>query len=211
MPLEISSTAIAEKNKVATGSCWLICAKITIPGVSDPVRVVRNTENLTWRGETWTAFPFEVDELTDSAKNEIPSIAIRVGNVNRVIEAYLEEYDVYVKANGPQRIKVTVYVVNTNDLASGTPATEYTFHLKQPKANAKWATFTLGAINTFQRRVPQGRTLRNVCRFKFKGTRCGYSGSVASCDKTLTTCRTLGNAGRFGGFPGAGFGGLNVA
>lgn len=207
----ISSTVIEEKNKLATDSVWLICAMITIPGVTEPIRLVRNTDAITWRGETWLPFPFEIDEITETSKNELPRVDIRVGNVNRTIEAYLEDYDVYVKTNGPQRIQVSVYVVNTNDLANTTPATEYNFHLKQPKANAKWATFSLGAINTFMRRVPQGRTLRNVCRFKFKGARCGYSGAATSCNKTLTTCRSLNNSTRFGGFPGAGFGGLNVA
>ncbi len=58
MPLSLSSIAIEEKNKLATDSVFLICLEITIPGVAEPVRVVRNNEDLTWQGETWVAFPF---------------------------------------------------------------------------------------------------------------------------------------------------------
>lgn len=211
MPLNISSADIAEKNKLSRSSAYIILAEITIPGTATPVRVARNTEDVTWNGHTWQWFPFEVDEISESSKNESPRVTLQIGNVNRTIETYLEEYDAYCKANGPERITVTIYVVNSNNLASGVPIAQYTFNLKQPKVNARWATFLLGAINTMMRRVPQERTLRDACQFKFKGTRCGYAGAETACDKTLTRCRVLANSNRYGGFPGAGYGGISLA
>lgn len=213
MVLDISSVVTGEKNKLANAdSVFVVLAEITIPGLEEVIRVARNTENITWRGYTWQAFTFEVDEINSTSKSEVPRVDLRVGNVNRTMGAYLEEYDVYVKANGGARISVSIYVVNTLDLANTSPAYEAVLYLKQPKVTSQWATFTLGAINTFLRRFPNGRMLRNACQYaRFKGDRCGYSGSETVCNRSLTRCRELGNSARFGGTPGAGFGGLYVA
>jgi phage-related protein len=209
MPLPLSSVAIEEKNRLATDSVWFVCLEITIPGGGDPIRVVRNNENITWRGETWVAFPFELEEL-EEGKGEVPKVVIRVSNVSRAMELYLQNYDVYTKTNGYSPITVSIFVLNSLNLASDTPEVEHLFELMQPKTNAQWATFVLGASNPFNKRYPQARILKGHCRFVFKGALCGYAGAESACDKTLPRCRELDNSPRFGGFPGAGYGGLRL-
>lgn len=209
--LSLSTTAIEEKNKLATDSVWLVALEITIPGLSEPVRVVRNNENVTWRTETWVAFPFELQEVSESAVGEVPRVDVRISNVSRAIEAYLQDYDVYTKNNGFAPITVSIFVLNSKNLADSDPEVEHFFELKQPKTDARWATFTLGAANPFTRRFPQQRILKNFCRFVFKSSLCGYEGSAGTCDKSLVRCRQLGNSDRFGGFPGAGRAGLTLA
>jgi len=200
-----------EKNLLATDSIWLLALEITIPGVGTPVRVVRNNENVTWRTYTWTAFPFEIDEIGEESKGEIPQVEVRVSNVSRAMEQYLQAYDVYTKANGFTPITVSIFVLNSKNLADTDPEVEHLFELKQPKTNALWATFVLGASNPFNQRYPQARILKNHCRFVFKGTLCAYAGAETTCNKTLTRCRALSNSVRFGGFPGVGVGGLRLA
>lgn len=39
------------------------------------------------------------------------------------------------------------------------------------------------------------------CQFKFKDSRCLYSGTETKCDKTLARCQALNNVTRFGGYP----------
>lgn len=39
------------------------------------------------------------------------------------------------------------------------------------------------------------------CPFVFKGPQCDYGGAAVACDKTLTTCKSLGNEAKFGGIP----------
>lgn len=210
----LSSIAIEEKNKLATDSIFLPCLSITIPGLTDPVRVVRDNQNLTWAGHTWIAFPFEIDEIGDNSKGEIPQVNIMVCNISRAIEAYLQEYDTYCKTYGFAPITVDLYVINTKAVTANpncAPEVEHSFILKQPKTDSKWATFTLGASNVYTMRVPPGRILKNTCRFKFKDSRCGYTGSGATCTKTLTACRAYGNSVRYGGFPGTGTGGILIA
>ncbi len=208
--MTLSSIAIEEKNKLATDSVWLVALKITIPGLTDSVRLVRNNENITWQGETWVAFPFEVEEIGDDLKGEVPQVNIKVSNVSRAMDSYISTYDTYCKNNGYSDIDVVLYVVNSKNLADSTPEAEYEFILKSPATDSRWATFILGASNPFRRRFPQGRILKNNCRFIFKDLRCQYDGAETLCSKTLARCRELSNSENFGGFPGVGYGGIII-
>ena len=208
--MTLSIIAIEEKNKLATDSKWLVALKITIPGVTDPVRLVRDNSNMTWQGETWVAFPFEIEEIGDDLKGEIPQVNVQVSNISRVMEAYISAYDTYCKNNGYSDIDVNLYVVNSKNLADSTAEAEYEFILKSPATDSRWATFILGASNPFRRRFPQGRILKNHCRFRFKDLRCQYAGVESTCNKTLARCRQLSNSANFGGFPGVGYGGLII-
>ena len=191
-PLTISSTALANKNALTDDSVWHLLLKITIPGVGTPIRLARNNENVTWDSETWTAFPFELNDISEESKGEVPQVELRVGNVSRAMEAYLQAYDLYLKTSGFSPIVVNIYVVNSENLGSATPEVEHQFELIAPKTNSMWATFTLGAANPFNQRYPQFRLLKSHCRYVFKGTLCGYTGSSATtCNKTITKCRAL--------------------
>ena len=210
MSLPLSSIAIQEKNALATDGVFLLALKILIPG-TDPVYVVRNTEDIVWAGTTYQAFPFEIDEIGQGKDGSVPQVNLRVSNVGRAMEAYVQAYDAYSKANGYARIYVTVYVINSKNLSDATPECAHEFILKNPASTEQWMTFVLSASNPFKMRSPKNRILKNFCTHVFKDTRCAYSGGVASCDHTLVTCRNLGNSPRFGGFPSAGSGGLNVS
>lgn len=214
MPLPISSVAITEKNKLTSASVWMIALEITIPGLADPIRIVGNNENIVWRTYTWTAFPFELDPISDGNKGEVPSVALRVSNVSRAMEEYIADYDAYCKVNGDSPITVSIFVLNSLNLASTTPEVEHVFELIQPETNSVWATFTLGADNPFSRRFPVHRIIKQHCRHVFKDVYCAYAGATATCDKTLTACRAMAggsNSARFGGFLGVGMTGLRIA
>lgn len=209
----LSSTAIAEKNKLGTSSVFLVLARITIPGEASPIYVAANNEAVSWDSQTWTPFPFEIDELGEESKGEIPQVVIRVGNQSRVMEQYLQDYDSYCKTNGFAAITCDLFVVNTLNLGSATPEVQHTFDLKQTGTDAEWAYFTLGAGNPWTRRAPLNRILRNQCRWIFKGTECAYAGATTTCNKTLSACRAMtggSNSIRFGGFPGVGNKGIRI-
>lgn len=210
MAIILSSEVIAQKNALGSTDSFLVCLEIIIPEVTEPIRLVSNTEDIEWRGHTWLAFPFEMDEITDQIQGEVPRVDLRIPNVNRDIEAYLQEYDRYVKLNGPADITVTIYVVSSATLDDPNPVVSHDFILIQPKTDINYATFTLGAPNPYKKRFPLHRMLKNNCRFKFKGTLCGYTGTETSCNKTLTRCRELNNSTRYGGFPGVGRGGISI-
>jgi len=215
MPLSLSSVVIAEKNKLASDSVFMLAMEITVPGVTDPIRVVRNSENISWRSKIWIAFPFEIAEIEDS-KGEVPRVEVRVSNVSRAMELYLQSYDLYCKVEGYAPIDVSIFVVNSLDLANDDPAVQYDFELIQPKTNSRWAMFTLGATNPFERRFPPGRMSKSHCRYRFNypantDKRCGWTGTgFTDCGKTLSDCRARSNSVRFGGVPGLGAGGISL-
>ncbi len=213
MPLSLSAVAIQEKNKLTSSTTWLIMLEITIPGVGTPVRVVKNNENISWAGSTWYAYPFELDEIVEESKGEVPQITIRVGNVDRVMDGYMQDYDSYCKTNGFSPITCNLYVVNSSNTGSSTPEVTHTFDLKQVKSDPFWCHFILGSGNLWNRRAPLNRIWKNQCRWVFKSTECGYAGATTTCDKTLYACRNMGggsNSIRFGGFPGVGSRGVKV-
>ena len=203
--LNLSAAAILEKNKIAGDSCWPVLVEIQIPG-QDPVRVCNNNENLTWNGETWIAFPFELDELQEAGKGEIPSVALRVSNVTQELQYYIEQ------AGGGVDFPVILRVVNSKHLDITTPELELSFICTGCKYDAYWITFTLGGDAKLTRRVPERRYLKDFCPFQYGGIECGVADATKvtypTCAKTLTQCRQRSNSTRFGGEPGIPLGGF---
>lgn len=207
----LSSEIIQQKNELGSTDAFLVLLEIAIPDVTDPIRVVANTDDIVWNEQSWIAFPFEMEEISDQSQGEIPSVELRIPNVDRVVEGYLQEYDAYVKRNGPADITVGIYVVSTLQLNTANYVVYHEYILVQPTSTRDYITFTLGAPNPYRKRFPLNRILKNNCRYKFKQERCGYTGTATSCNKTLTRCRELNNSTRYGGFPGVGRGGLSLA
>lgn len=195
--LPLSSTIIAEKNATASDGVWLILLEIVF--AASTIRVVRNTEDIVWDGHTWGAFPFELDEISDKSVAEVPQVVVRVGNASRAMVPYLEG------TAGGVGAEVTIRVVHSKHLDLAAVA-EFIFMVNSVKVDSQWVTFTLGAHNPFRRRFPQHRFIKNYCRWRFKSAECGYTGSLSTCGKTLTECRSRNNSRRFGGFPSVGRG-----
>ena len=200
----LSNTTKTEKNKLNSNSVWLVMLEINIPSVPETLRIVNNNDDVSWKGFTWLKFPFELDEISQTANAETSQFQIKVGNVKNIIGQYIRQYDVYVKTNGFEPIRVVLYIVNSKDLANTTPVYSTNLILTTSSLNHLEVSFTVSARDLFRARTPQTRMFPNSCRFKFKSTLCGYAGSVSTCDKSLSRCRQLGNSKRYGGFPAIG-------
>jgi len=195
---------IQDLNALGSSSVLLVALEINIPS-TPTIYVVNNGENITFLGNEYIAFPFEIGEIT-AQKGETPSFEIKIDNTTRVIERYLVDYDIYLKTNGIDGNGVTAvcHVLNTHDLSQSV-LTEY-FELTDFNADNRWATFHLGTSSLFNKTYPQRKMYANFCSFKFKDARCGYVGGALTCNKTLLDCRARGNSMRFGGFVGLGQG-----
>jgi len=213
----ISAGAFIEKNKLSTTHAWLVLLKITMPDTT-VLRVVNNTEDVTWpvtSGNVYTKFPFDLDEIGDTSKGEVPSVGLKVSNAARILEPYLEAQEGMVDSVVIIRIVNSINVTTTS-LGSGvnnpTAEIELTYNIIATNTNSMWVTFTLGSVNPWNKRFPRNRIWRNTCRFKeFKGALCKYAGVETTCDRTLDTCReTMANSINFGGAPGVGSKGLFV-
>lgn len=199
--LPLSSVAKTEKNKLTTDSVWLIMLEITIPSLTEVIRIVSNNEDISWNGETWQKFPFELDEISESSTAETSQFSIKVGNANNVIGQYIRQYEAWLKLNSYKAITCTLYVVNSKDLQNTEPTYSTNLILSSSSLNMIEATFTVSARDMFRFRIPLYNMYPNSCRFTLKDSRCKYSGVATTCNKSLANCKTLNNEANYGGFP----------
>ena len=215
--MSLSAVAYLEKNKVASTKAWLVLIEVTMPDTT-VFRVCANSENVTWpvtSGDLYTAFPFEIDEIGDSSKGEVPSVGLRVSNVARILEPYLEDQDGLIDSVVVIRVVNSTHVTTPSQgsgVNNNTPEVELEYEIIDSNADSMWVNFTLGAMNPFNRRFPRSKVWKNICRYKhFKGDRCQYAGAETSCDRSLDTCRnTMNNSINFGNCPGVGTKGIYV-
>lgn len=201
----ISSTLTIEKNRIATENPWLVLLDIALTDNVTVFNLVANTEDIVYQTRTYTACPLDIVPPRESAKGEIPTITLRVANVTRVLQGYLEQL------NGAIGSSVTLRIVNAAYLAENYADLEMTFEVLSASCNAQWVSFTLGAPSPLQRRFPMHRFIAGYCNWQFKSAECAYSGADAECRRNLSACQAKGNSRRFGGFPGLSGGGIRLA
>mgnify|MGYP000919822370 FL=1 len=205
MPLSLASAIAVAKHKLSDEGAWLILLEIQFNDEESTIlRLVRNTEDIIWDGETWTAYPFDLDEAKQTADGSIETVQIRVSNVLRAVQSYIELLD------GMGDAEVILRVVYSEELDEAA-AIEERFSVGKITCTAEWVTIELRPENLWAKRCPRYNYGRQNCRWKFKSSECGYSGTTATCNKTLAACAAMdggSNIARFGGFPaipGVGF------
>ena len=172
MPLKLSDVAKVEKNKIDSDGVWLVLLEIILrlpDGEKLALKVVRNNEDIVWNGETWIAFPFDLDDVSEDAMGEIPQLTVKVSNVTGTVQRYVEE------ANGAVGATVKLYVVHSHNLDEGSAEIEEAFTVRAVKCDSYWVHFTLSGDYPTLRRIPETRYLKDFCPFKFKGLECGYT------------------------------------
>ena len=175
------------------------------------IRIVRDNKDFSWNGNTWKAIEFDIDEILQTSKGEIPRLDLRVSNTTRLMEYYLQQYDFYLKTHLHKLIYANIYVVNSGLESTSEYELNFRFELKQPKTTDKMATFTLGATSPYTHRFPYCRMFKNQGRVKkFKDVECGYTGNEETCDRQLETCKLYGNDARYCGFPSLGASGIKL-
>jgi len=177
----LPANLIIEKNKLASPNPWLILLEITLTDETI-LRFVRNTEDITFSGNVYTAFPFELEPTKQDNKGEIPTVTLSVSNVTRVIQKYLDELEGGIGST----VKITV--VNAAHLSENYSELEMTFDVLACHSTAQWVVFTLGAPNPLRQRFPLERYMALHCSFVFESAECSYTG------KTTTNITKAANA-----------------
>lgn len=195
--LNLTVAGVLEKNKIASDGVWLLLLEVAVPNSDEPLRLVRNSEDIVWNGHTWNAFNFTIDEIKEDSKGTPPSVPLQISNVTQIIQAYVEEH------NGLTGATVILRVVHSQHLDNVLPEVEEFFTVQATTCDSKWVTFYLGCDISTQLRFPFRRVLKSFCawRDQYKGIECGYAGSLPPCDGTLQSCRDRGNSVRYGGEP----------
>lgn len=192
--ISLSAVAKREKNKLSTDSAFIPLLEIKLPNGS--ARICYNTEDITWNGELYQAFPFELGEVHEQTDGSDPNVSLTVDNTSQALQYMVEE------SRGANGFPVIIRVVNSENLNAPEPELEEYFVVTKTTVNQESITFTLGNEYSSRTRRPLHRYMKNNCPFKYKSIRCGCKAEAASCNHTLTDCRARNNSARFGGFQG---------
>jgi len=185
---------ILEKNKPSNKPTYLYTI-YDYDGASGNLYYTSWSENIVYDGQTYTAFPISHDSINENSDAQVDSVSITLGNVSRLIQAYLETYDF-----GAKKVKISQIFI---DLLADTDAhIDEIYYIDSYTADENNVEFNLTSkFDVLSVTLPTRTYSRNYCKWKFKSTECGYAGAETTCNKTLTRCRVLANSGRFGGFP----------
>lgn len=202
LPLELR----IEANKLASDSPFLVLLKITLLDNTE-ILLANNTEDVTFQGQTWTAFPFEIEFGGESARGELTFASLKVCNITQALQPYVEEQGGGVGATAE------IIIVNAAHLSANYDELTLSFTCLACSCTSQWITFRLGDKNLMLQRFPLYRYMAKHCNWTYKGVECGYNGALAStpCARDLESCRARGNSHRFGGFPGLDSRGLRFA
>lgn len=173
---ELPVNILLEKNKTATASAWLVLLEILLnDDTSTILRFVRNSEDITFGGDIYTAFPFQLEATQQTSKGEIKGVTLKVGNITNLLEPYLEEL------NGAIGSTVNITVVNSEHLAEDYTELELTYDVLATSSDSSWVSFTLGAPNPLRQRFPLFKYSALHCNFQYRdvedqiGPRCNYT------------------------------------
>jgi len=188
------STFKSEKNKQTNQPIFLYTV-YDYDGLGTNLYFTSYDANITYNGIEYTKFPITHENISEDNQGSIPTVKVRLSNVSREIQTYLESYDFRNK-------KVSIKLVWANQLNDTDAYDEDIFYIDSYIADQNDVEFILTSkFDVLDIELPLRRYSRNYCGWKFKSTECGYSGAETSCNKTKTRCKELNNYSRFGAFP----------
>jgi len=156
-----------------------------------------------WGNETKVWYypaAIEHNEISQSGDGRLSDLTVTVGNADRIMQTYIEDYDMVGKY-------VNIHQVHFNPYDTENPASvifSFRFMIKSVTATTTQVDFGLSlGIDYLQLSFPSRRMFAKYCSWQFKDPyTCGYTGADANCTKTWDACKAKGNQRRFGGFPG---------
>jgi lambda family phage minor tail protein L len=191
----VNSTFKSEKNKQENQPIRLYTLE-NYNGSGSNLNFAEYDTDIVFNGITYTRFPISIDMISENNKSVIDMVNLTVSNVSRIIQSYLESYDLRGK-------KISIKTVWANQLADANAYIEDVFYIDSYTADQNNVSFVLTTkFDVLDVELPLRKYSRNYCNWKFKGTECGYAGADTVCNKTKQDCKNnKHNYARFGGFP----------
>jgi phage-related protein len=181
---------LLEKNQLNT-SAWLIFLDVTLTdgtifylvNNNEDISFFKHSDNL---AQLYTATAFDIDSNTENVKGELPFVSLRITNVTRLLQSYLEDLD------GAIGSTIILRVVNVDNLSSNYADLTWEFDVVGTSSDLFWVTFTLGMPNPIRRRFPLYRYIATACNWRFKGIECGYTEPIDSYTKLMLHMNGIG-------------------
>jgi phage-related protein len=170
MPSVLSLASVIEANRLSSDIPWVFLLDIEVidpasGAVAAVLHVANNTEDVTFQGNTYSAAAFDIQLKSELGKAS--EVTLSVVDYGQLLQPLLEAYGGGVGSN------VTMYVVNTGNLAQGAEVVEY-FQITGTTSQDYKHVFSLGAENTLMLIFPRRRQTRDFCQWRYKSFECGY-------------------------------------
>ncbi len=163
--------------------------------MEEPLRWTNWDVAVTYDGKTYEPQSIKHTEISQSSDGKLNDVTLTIGNLDRQIQYYIEQYNLMGK-------KVTIRHILADKDASIKGDLRTVFTIKGAKTNRSTAAFTLSVgIDFVKAQVPARRMFARFCSHQFKDENCRYSGTQTTCSKTFSECKRKGNIRNFGGFP----------
>ena len=143
---DLSDSALQSTFDQRTDQVWLVFLTIDHASLAAPIRLVMNEEDVIKGGETYIAFPFEI-ELPGESGEQLPSARLRIANADRMI---MDQIRSTITLGAPE---VTIEI----GLASSPDVVEYgpmKMSLSDIEYDAFMVTGTLGGEEAMSRHFP---------------------------------------------------------
>jgi len=195
MAIPLIQPLIEEKNKVSQSQPWLLFLTMTNVAKDLTIRLVRNTENIIFKGKTYVAFPFEIDTLPEASKGSLPTMALTISNVDRQIQAYIEQDPTF--GSGWTVIMSLAHISQLNGtiLDDQVAEIEHEWQSLDVVATNETLTINLGVQNPMLIQFPRQKFAGGFCQRTFNdGLGCPYATqglgarNLTFCKKTLANC-----------------------
>jgi hypothetical protein len=155
----LSTRAIQEAQALESGDVWLILLTLNHAGLTAPVRVVNNNEEIISNGEKYLAYPFDITLATDDGEH-LPQIQLTIDNVERTLVESIRsiaeppEIDlVLVLASSPDNEEIKISGLTLREVSydaftiSGTLMAEDILNQKYPADVVSLAAGYIGLFN----------------------------------------------------------------
>jgi lambda family phage minor tail protein L len=218
MTVSLNASLLVEKNKLEGSTpIRLLCITYGDTAASKLYWAAWN-QNVdyfqpnTATAQTYTAAPIKIGSLKYNKVSEQPTMDVTISNIDRTMVAYLEQND------GLRGRDFTVIRTYDTVLSNASACLTETYYVDGAQSSLKSVRFTLVTkTQLYGIKCPKRLFMRDQCQWKFKGTECAGTATVATptvnaslASPSLTTCmKTLGscasvynNTARYGGWPG---------
>lgn len=147
--------------------------------------------------------PASFDVQIKEAAGEIPEIRMSVFDLAGIVRGYMETYQGGVGF----KVRVMLVMQSSMSLPLADQVAEYQedFTVVGASIDHYTASLTLGSTDLLAASFPRRLQIAQYCQWSYKSPNCGYSGPLATCDRTLqgsNGCAVHNNTLNFGGFPG---------
>lgn len=174
---------------------------VTIELDDGPFRILANDTiaNIVIDSNTYYTRMVQTSEIETSLDGTVDKMVVSTSDIDQEFSSLVANNG-DILTNRECKVEEIIFDGDTTTII-GNPVLVFDGRINKIQLSAKTFVFTIERILNQYSSLSPNMVYDVNCQFKFKSSRCAYSGSETKCDKTLTRCKALSNVTNFGGYP----------